>query len=417
MSSPIVIVGSSLAGLRSAEQLRSQGWSGPITLVGEEEHLPYNRPPLSKQALADARSGSLEALHEKLALALKPRLGDIHWLLRKRAISSDLEKQQVVLDDGETLSYGGLVIATGLRARQLPLSGGEPQRYRIRTLSDAWRLGRVLKKGCRISIAGAGFIGCELAATARKLDCHVTVIDSAKAPLVSVLGRALSEELLAYHRSHGVALYLDSQISEIKHNHDGALLGVKLADGTTIDSDILVEAVGATPNTEWLAGNGLDLDNGVLCHSDLSLPGYPNVIAVGDVARFKNPLFDDSPRRIEHWNIAGETARCGVASLLSHLEGERAPVHVALRPIVPSFWSDQFAVKIQGIGMPSLGDSVKPIEGSLDASFTSGETLALGYYRDGSLIGITSINGEKQQPRYRKMLLEERERLQAVGVV
>ncbi|GGX98653.1 ferredoxin reductase [Litchfieldella qijiaojingensis] len=415
MSSSIVIVGSSLAGLRSAEQLRSQGWSGPITLVGEEEYLPYNRPPLSKQALVDASRQPVEAMHEKLAFALKPRLGEIKWLLGRRAISSDLKKQQIAFDDGNTLRYSGLVIATGLRARQLPLSGGESRRYRIRTLNDAWRLGQVLKKGCRIAIAGAGFIGCELAATARKLGCHVTVVDAAKAPLINVLGKAFSEGLLAYHRSHGVELYLDSQISEIKHDPDGGPLCLRLTDETVIDADILVEAVGAAPNTEWLVGNGLDLDNGVLCHSDLMLPGYPNVIAVGDIARFKNPLFDDSPRRIEHWNIAAETARCGVASLLCHLEGERAPAHAAPRPIVPSFWSDQFDVKIQGIGMPSLGDTVKPIAGSLDAPFTSGETFSLGYYRDGTLIGIASINGEKQQPLYRKMLLDERERLQAVG--
>lgn len=405
MSAPIIIVGSSLAGLRSAEQLRSQGWSGPITLVGEEPHRPYNRPPLSKQALADARDGSLDGLHESVALPLKPRLGDIDWRLGRRAVSANLEKRQIELDDGESLAYRGLVVATGLRPRHLPLAGGERQRHRIRTLDDAWRLGKELTQGRHIAIAGAGFIGCELAATARKLGCRVTVIDAASTPLGGVLGSALSEALLAYHHSHGVEFRLNTRIAQIQQDRCGNLAGLTLADGSTLETQLLVEAIGAIPNTEWLDGNGLDLGNGVLCHDDLSIPGHPDVIAVGDIARFANPLIDETPRRIEHWNIAVETARRGVTSLLGHLEAKGPAAPGTPRPIVPSFWSDQFSIKLQGIGMPALGDTIRPIEGGPEA-FTNGETLAMGYYRSGTLIGITSIHGEKQQPRYRQMLLE-----------
>ncbi|MCK0745972.1 NAD(P)/FAD-dependent oxidoreductase [Chromohalobacter nigrandesensis] len=406
MAEGIVIVGSSLAGLRSAEQLRSQGWEGAITLVGEEPYLPYNRPPLSKQALSDARTLSLESLHETVALGLKPRLGEVTWQLGRRAVSSDLANQRITLDDGQALSYTGLVIATGLRSRSLPVHGGESQRYRLRNLNDAWQLAQGLTEGCRITIAGAGFIGCELAATATRLGCTVNVIDAAPAPLVNVMGSPFADALLQYHQRHGVSFHLDTLIAEIAEDERGNLQTVALSNGTTIDTDILVEAIGSQPNTAWLDGNGIDITDGVQCQSDMSVPGHGNVIAVGDIARFNNPLFDDVCRRIEHWNIAVETARTGAVTLLSHLGDTPRTRPEDTKPIVPSFWSDQFDIKIQGIGLPSIADSTEPLDGSLHQGISDSSLFAMGYYRDGRLTGIISINGEKKQPDYRNMLLD-----------
>ena len=259
MAEGIVIVGSSLAGLRSAEQLRSQGWEGVITLVGEEPYLPYNRPPLSKQALSDARALSVKDLHATVALGLKPRLGEIAWHLGKRAVSSDLGNQRIMLDDGQELTYAGLIIATGLRSRSLPVRGGESQSYRLRNLYDAWQLAQVLTTGCRVTIAGAGFIGCELAASATRLGCTVTVIDAAQAPLVNVMGSAFADGLLQYLQQHGVSFHLGTRIAKIAEDDWGNLQRVVLDNDTSIDTDILVEAIGSQPNTEWLDGNGIDI--------------------------------------------------------------------------------------------------------------------------------------------------------------
>ncbi|WP_148253440.1 NAD(P)/FAD-dependent oxidoreductase [Aidingimonas lacisalsi] len=406
MTEGIVIVGSSLAGLRSAEQLRSQGWEGAITLVGEEPYLPYNRPPLSKQAMVDARTLSVDALHETVALGLKPRLGEIDWRLGRRAVSSDMANRRITLDDGQALDYDGLVIATGLRSRSLPVSGGESQRYRIRHLDDTWRLAQVLTPGCRVTIAGAGFIGCELAATATRLGCKVNVIDAAPAPLVNVMGSTFADSLLQYHQRHGVSFHLDTRIAEIGEDDQGTLQRVSLSNGVSIDTDILVESIGSQPNTEWLDGNGIDITDGVQCQSDMSLPAHGNVIAVGDIARFSNPLFDGVHRRIEHWNIAVETAKKGAVTLLAHLGETPRTRPEDTKPIVPSFWSDQFDIKIQGIGLPSIADSAAPLDGDLHQGFGDGSPFAMGYYRAGQLTGIISIHGEKKQPDYRNRLLD-----------
>ena len=406
MTEGIAIVGSSLAGLRTAEQLRSQGWEGAITLVGEEPYLPYNRPPLSKQALSDARTLALEDLHETVALGLKPRLGEITWELGKRAVASDLTNRRITLDDGRDLTYTGLVIATGLRSRSLPVSGGESQRFRLRRLDDAWHLAQGLTAGCRVTIAGAGFIGCELAASAIRLGCSVNIIDAERAPLVNVMGSTFAEGLLQYHQRHGVSCHLGTRIAEIAEDAQGNLQRVVLDNGTSIDTDILVEAIGSQPNTEWLEGNHLDITDGVRCLADMSVPDHGNVIAVGDVARFSNPLFDDVCRRIEHWNIAVETARKGAVALLSNLGATPRTRLEDTKPIVPSFWSDQFDIKIQGIGLPSIADSASPLDGTLEQGFADGDLFAMGYYRGGRLTGIISINGERQQPLYRNMLLD-----------
>lgn len=406
MAEGIVIVGSSLAGLRSAEQLRSQGWEGGITLVGDEPYLPYNRPPLSKQAMIDARALSVEELHETIALGLKPRLGKIDWRLGRRAVSTDMANQRIALDDGQALDYDGLVIATGLRSRSLPVSGGESQRYRLRNLNDAWRLAQGLTEGCRVTIAGAGFIGCELAATATRLGCQVNVIDAAPAPLVNVMGSPFADALLQYHQRHGVSFHPDTRIAEIGEDDQGTLQRVSLSNGVSIDTDILVEAIGSRPNTEWLDGNGIDITDGVKCRSDMSLPEHGNVIAVGDIARFSNPLFDEVCRRIEHWNIAVETAKKGAVTLLANLGETPRTRPEDTKPVVPSFWSDQFDIKIQGIGIPSIADSATPLEGDLHQGFSNGSPFAMGYYRAGRLTGIISIHGEKKQLDYRNRLLD-----------
>jgi 3-phenylpropionate/trans-cinnamate dioxygenase ferredoxin reductase component len=377
----IVIAGAGLGGLRTAEALRAGGFAGEIVLFGREDRMPYTRPPLSKAQLA--------AGPDFAAVAFRQRDGlDLDWRLGTGVRSADLAAREVRADDGAIVTYDGLVAATGVAARRLPLD--LPGRHTVRTFDDCVRLAGELRPGRRVLVLGAGFIGCEVAATATERGCVVTVVALDPAPMAVPLGTLVGNAVRARHEARGVTFRLGRTVTGTAGN------AVVLDDGTEVGYDVLVEAVGSRPCTEWLDGNGLDLGDGARCDNDLRV--RPGVVAVGDVARFPNPLFDDVPRRVEHWQMPGETARRAAATLLADLTGAAAPP-TPFRPL-PSFWSDQFHLRLQSFGLPGIGQDAALLDGDL-----TGDT-AVGYYRDGVLVGVVVLGMPKQAIRWRKAMLD-----------
>ncbi|MFG3292165.1 NAD(P)/FAD-dependent oxidoreductase [Streptomyces sp. NPDC048179] len=392
MDARIVVAGASMAGLRAAEQLRAAGWTGAITLVGDEPHMPYNRPPLSKEVLAG------KAPFDSLAFRPRASVSDVEWRLGRKVVSADLDERTVRLDDGDALSYDGLVVSTGMRPRRLACPGPSAGRHTVRTLDDAQGLREALiRPGARVVVVGAGFIGCEVAATAVALGvAEVTVVDPLPLPMGGPLGELLGRALLKRHEDRGVRFALGTGVAGFA----GAdrVTGVVLGDGSVLPADVVVESVGSVANTEWLDGNGLDLTDGVLTDAYLRVGGRPDVVAVGDVARFPNARYDGVPRRVEHWSIPTDTAKHAARTLVG--DAEPAP----FAPL-PTFWSDQHDFRLQSFGAPGLGqDDVRILDGDPD-----GDVL-VGYHRDGRLVGVVALGGQAvaaSAARYRAELLRQ----------
>jgi 3-phenylpropionate/trans-cinnamate dioxygenase ferredoxin reductase component len=399
MSKSVVIVGASMGGLRAAEALRNNGFEGQVTVIGAEVHAPYNRPPLSKEVLAK------EVTHDAVAFKLRTQVEDVIWHLGDPATSVDLETQVVTTNSGKAFDYDGLVIASGLRPRTLELPNGKLSgRHTVRTLDDAIRLRTDLVPGARVIVAGAGFIGCEVAATARGLGCEVTNVAIDSFPMIRPLGEKLAAELQRRHESHGVSFRLGHGIKDLIGKD--SLSGLILDDGESLEATVLVEAISSHCNVEWLANTNLDISNGVLTDSALRAvttegQSVEGVYVVGDLARFANPLFDDDARRIEHWNIPTETGKRVGAVLSAYLEQADNFAELAALPFapLPSFWSDQYDMKIQGFGMPGLADRYELADGEL-----SGE-LVMAYFRNDVLIGVVGIGMTSEVMKYRKQLL------------
>ncbi|SDK48261.1 Reductase C-terminal [Nocardioides sp. YR527] len=358
----VVIVGASAGGLATGEALRRGGFDGTITLVGDEPHLPYDRPPLSKELLAgewDLDRLPLRPSADIEALSLDLRLG-------ATATGVDLGRRVVVLDSGEEIGFDALVAATGVRARRLP--GG--QGHVLRTLEDAVALRDRLRPGTRLAVVGAGFLGAEVAAVARRLGCEVTMIEPAPVPLAHAVGTEIGAMLTRAHIDHGVDLRTGTGVSAV---HDG---GLTLADGTEVEADEVLVAIGSVPNAGWLAAGGLPVDDGLVC--DRYCEAAPGVYGVGDVARWHNDLFGTS-MRIEHRTHAAEQ---GLAVARAILDPDRR------RPFapVPYFWSDQYDMRIQAYGYLRGHDEVRIVDGNLD------ERRFVAAYRTGDrLVGVLGI--------------------------
>ncbi|MGW1612047.1 NAD(P)/FAD-dependent oxidoreductase [Streptomyces sp. NPDC002285] len=397
MTGRVVVAGASMGGLRAAEQLRAAGWTGAITVVGDEPHMPYNRPPLSKEVLAG------KAPFESLAFTPKAAAADVQWRLGTRVVAARLAERTVALDDGAEIPYDGLVVATGMRPRRLRCPGPLTGRHTVRTLADAQGLrDELTRPGARVVVVGAGFIGCEVAASAVALGVReVTVVDPLPLPMVGPLGELLARALLSRHEERGVRFALGTGVAAFEG--EGRVTGVVLTDGTVLPADVVVESVGSVANVEWLQGNDLDLSDGVLTCERLRVGGRPDVVAVGDVARFPNARYDGVPRRVEHWSIPTDTAKHAAKVLVAHLaadEGELAP----FAPL-PTFWSDQHDFRLQSFGAPVLGlDDVRVLDGDLD-----GDVL-VGYHADDRLVGVVALGGHSAAmgaARYRAQLLKQ----------
>ncbi|WAM18989.1 NAD(P)/FAD-dependent oxidoreductase [Rhodococcus sp. JS3073] len=413
MSPRIVVVGGSLGGLRAAEQLRVSGWSGELAVVGAEVHLPYNRPPLSKNVLvaSDARAlGAAELVnYPGVALRRRAHVEDVSWVTGTEVTGAVLADHVLHTGDGRTLSYDGLVVATGLRPRRLSIDGFGSHRHVLRTLDDAIALRDQLTAATSVVVVGGGFIGCEVAASARRAGCQVTVVEPFAAPMLRPLGTDLARTLQAFHEEQGVTFELGRSVSALGgRSSDPEVLGtVILDDGTELAADLLVEAVGSRPNVEWLAGNGLDLSDGVLCDNMMRVEGRDDVVAVGDVARFPNPRFDSTPRRVEHWSIPADTAQRAAATLIRGLspdangDGDPAP----FAPL-PTFWSDQFDVRIQGFGRTDHADRIEVLEGGFTPGWASAGVV-VGYFRESTMTGVVIAGGTPAQRMRHKALLED----------
>ncbi|WP_455356775.1 NAD(P)/FAD-dependent oxidoreductase [Streptomyces sp. SYSU K217416] len=386
MAAHIAVVGGSLAGLRTAEQLRAAGHTGPLTVLGDKPHLPYNRPPLSKEVLAAPGGSSAAQLHTAVAFRRRALVDDVDFRTGRPVVAADLRQGRLTLADGTEVAYDGLVAATGLRPRRLRLPGPRSGRYVLRTLEDCVALRGVLRPEARVVVVGAGFVGCEVAATALGLGCRVTVVEPTGAPMNRVLGGPLAQAVQWHHEAAGIRFRTGRSVAGVLGTTE--VTAVDLDDGTTLGADVVIEAVGSVPNTDWLAGNdGLDLSDGVLCDNHLRAVGADRLVAVGDVARFPNPLFDDRPRRVEHWSIPADTAKRAAATLTAQLDG-RAPGSAPFAP-VPSFWSDQLDLRFQSFGSPALADEVHLHEGDLD--HLRAGVLAT-YHRRSRHVGTVAIN-------------------------
>ncbi|MGA3147542.1 MAG: FAD/NAD(P)-binding oxidoreductase [Acidimicrobiales bacterium] len=388
--STIVVVGASLAGLRAAEEIRHEGHAGPVVIVGDELHVPYDRPPLSKQLLSG--KWDVERIHhhapDKLdTLGLEFRLG-------RRVLSLDTEVRNLVCDDGSELHYDGLIVATGAEARPLPGTEGMGGVHTLRTLDDCLAIRAELESagpGARVVVIGAGFIGSEVAATCQGLGATVTVVEALPTPLAGVLGAQMGEACAQLHRDHGVTVSTGVGVERISSDPSGpAPLVVHLVDGTGLDADLVVVGIGVVPAVGWLAGSGLTLDNGVVC--DESLFAADGVVAAGDVARWTRPGTGEK-LRVEHWTNAAEGGAAAARNLLAGSEAAE------LYDPVPFFWSDQYQAKIQVIGLPGPDDEVVVVEGSIE----EGKFVAL-YRRGDRLRAALAFSQPRLLMAYRPLL-------------
>lgn len=370
----IVVAGASLAGLNAVEALRDAGHDGTIVVVGAEEHLPYDRPPLSKDVLAGETPPEATALRDA---AHYDALG-VEWELGRRATGLDVDDRKVALDNGMVLPFDGLVIATGASPRRLPGQPDLPGIHLLRTLDDSLALAAELAQRPRVAVVGAGFIGSEVAATARGWGCEVTVIEVAPVPLAHALGEEMGRAVSALHADHGVEVRLGVGVE----GFEGAerVERVRLADGSAVEADVVVVGVGVAPETAWLADSGLTLENGVVC--DECCVAAEGVVAAGDVARWRNPLYDEV-MRVEHWDNAIQQGRHAAENLLRQLAGG-APEPYAP---VPWFWSDQYDAKIQFAGRAAPGDEVTVVDGSVEE-----RKFAAVYGRGGRVVGVLAVD-------------------------
>ena len=385
-----------MAGLRTAEGARRAGYAGPIEFLGAEAHAPYNRPPLSKELLQTEGHG-----HAEVAFPIRSALEEgVSWVLGRAAVSLDAARRVVVDDAGDEHPYSALVIATGLRPRALPIDDhGLGGIHVLRTLDDAVALRDVLRPGANVVILGSGFVGCEIAATAAKNGATVSIVTQSRVPLERALGPLLGAEMRRRHEEHGVRFFTGESLFGLVG--DPAVERVILTSGVMLECDVLIVAVGSDPNTEWLEGSGLEVSNGVLVDGGLRAIGvdaavHPEIFAVGDVARYANPLFDDVPRRVEHWNLPTETGKRAGQLIAAQLAGENCqPLAAAGFAPLPSFWSDQYDAHLLAFGMTYLADRSELVAGRVD------DECVVEYYRGHELVGVCGIGMRSAVQAYR----------------
>lgn len=385
----LVIVGASLAGLRAVETARKIGFAGKITLIGDEPHLPYDRPPLSKAFLDPAREPVLPPFRpiEEFATEL-----DVQLELGTRATALDTTARTVHTDRGE-FTYDVLIIATGVKARNLPgdVPGADAHGiHPLRSLSDAAAIREGLDRSRRIVVLGAGFIGSEVASAARARNIGVTIVEQATTPMVRPVGERAGNLFVGMHRAAGVGLRLGSTVTEIV-TRDGHVDAVILDDGERLAADLVVLGIGASPSTSWLENSGIALhpvDKGILCGSDLRTSA-PDVYAAGDVAHTPHPLFDGDLMRLEHWTNAAEQGAFVAKTAL----GSGA---LTAAPTVPYFWSDLYGVRVQFVGTPR-SDEV------LIAGRDTDRPIVL-YRRDTRLVGALTFDRLRDIMKFRRRI-------------
>jgi 3-phenylpropionate/trans-cinnamate dioxygenase ferredoxin reductase component len=346
-SQTFVIVGGGLAGAKAAEALRDSSFDGQIILFAEEAHLPYERPPLSKEYLAGKKTLSdftvqnSDWYHEH----------NVDLRLGTRVSAVDATEHTVGLPDGTTVHYDKLLLATGSAPKRPPIPGSDAAGVRyLRTYDDAGALNSVLAEGSSLAVVGAGWIGLEVAASARQRGVQVTVVESAKQPLVAALGETVGEVFATLHRDHGVDLRLQAQVEEISTSN-GKATGLTMRDGSKVDADAVLVAVGAKPNIELAEQAGLSMgpgfQGGVLVDASL-VTSDPDIYGVGDIAAAEHPLFA-TRIRTEHWANALKQPAVAAAGMLGK-PGEYAEL--------PYFFTDQYDLGMEYVGYAPSFDRV-----------------------------------------------------------
>ncbi|MFE9558875.1 NAD(P)/FAD-dependent oxidoreductase [Streptomyces sp. NPDC006692] len=381
----IVVVGASLAGLRAAETIRDKGFTGSLTMIGDEPYEPYDRPPLSKGVLLGKSTAERTALPRRRAI-------DAEWRLGVPAVGLDMAARRVKLADGDEVPYDRLLIATGVRARPWPnaAEGELDGVFVLRTRDDGSALARRLDaRPRRVLVIGAGFTGSEIASACRERGLEVTVAERGDAPLVGALGGVIGAVSAELQREHGVDLRTGVMVTRLEGDSTGRVRAAHFSDGTTLDCDVVVVSLGAQRNTEWLRGSGLGAGpRGIACDAgcrafDIRGIVTDDIYVAGDVARSPHPLFGYQFLSLEHWGNAVSQAETAAHNMLS-VSTDRRP-HIW----VPAFWSSQFGVNIKSVGVPSMGSEIMITQGSrAERRFTG----VYGY--QGRVIGaVTFDNG------------------------
>ena len=379
----VVIVGAGHAGGRAAESLRSAGHKGPVVLVGAESHPPYERPPLSKELLAGAIAVEKTYLRP---LAYFSENG-IELRLGSEVVGIDRKAQRITLKDGSTLPYDALLLTTGARARRLPIPGGEGSRVLyLRDIDDSLRLREVLQPGVKLAVIGAGFIGLEVAATAKKRGAEVTVLELAPQVLARVAPAEIAAHVAGLHAKNGVLVRTGVAVTAIEENADGVVLKTK--DGESIAADLVAIGVGAMPNSELAAAAGITVQDGVVV-DEFGRSSDPQIFAAGDVTKHFNPLVGRAIR-LEAWQNAQNQA-IAVAKIIAGADTPFAEV--------PWFWTDQFDMNLQTAGAPAGGETLIWRGAPGDPGFT------VFYLKDGKPVAATTINNARDM-RFARMLIQ-----------
>jgi len=389
----VAIVGASLAGLSAARALRAQGFDGRLTIVGDESRRPYDRPPLSKGFLIG------DVTEADLALESDDDDLDADWLMGAPASRLDASCGAIELADGTRIDADGVVLATGSRARRWPGSDQLACVHVVRTVDDALALREDLRAGARMVVIGAGFIGAEVASTARTLGLDVTVVEAAPTPLAVQLGERLGTVVSSAHTANGTTLICGVTVAGLTGENrplrassgSDRVTGVDLADGRHLPADVVVVGIGGIPNVEWLRGSGLQLGNGVLCGVGGETM-IPNVVAVGDCAAWHDEVHGTA-HRVEHWTGALERPAIAVATLLA------GGAHQGGAVKAPYFWSDQYGARIQFAGATRSGDEITVEEGSCDD-----RCFLATYRRDGRLVAVLAVDQPRLFARWRRQL-------------
>ncbi|WP_156686218.1 NAD(P)/FAD-dependent oxidoreductase [Mycobacterium sp. Marseille-P9652] len=350
----VVVVGNGVAGTRAAETLRQDGYDGDLTIVGAERHAPYHRPPLSKKLL----TGEVY----RAGVDLAPQFDfDARVLRGATALKVDMASRTLhTRDDGREspIPFAGLVIASGAHPREWPGGPVPDGVLMLRTVEDCLAIRERLGSRPRVVVVGGGFIGAEVAASCRSIGLDVVLVEKAACPLLAALGEELAARWAALHRRHGVDLRVGVGVDGFVGN--GHVKAVRLTDGSQVPADLVVVGLGVSPNTGWLEGSGLQVDDGVLCDATGAAEGAPDVVAAGDVARWWHPLYERH-LRTEHWEDAGRQGAAAARTLLAGPDSAQA------YDDVPYFWSDQYDVKLQMLGVPTGYDAVEIVEGDAGA--------------------------------------------------
>jgi 3-phenylpropionate/trans-cinnamate dioxygenase ferredoxin reductase subunit len=387
MTHPILIVGAGQAAVQTAEALRAGGFEGPITLLGDEAHGPYHRPPLSKAWLAGEMEAAQLVMRAPEMLARKA----IELRTGTRVTAIDRAAKTVQLADGSTLPYGGLALATGSTPRSLPLPGGAARgvlalRGRDDASAIAARMALCIEKQLPVVVIGGGFIGLEVAATARKKGLAVTVLEAAPRLLGRVLLPVLSDWYAALHRGHGVQLVLGAQIAAIEHDATNTVTGVRLNDGTVYPAGLVLIGIGVNANDELARAAGLECERGIVVDA-CGRTSDPSIVAAGDCTARRLP--DGSLLRLESVQNATEQGKSAAAALL----GQERPFTAT-----PWFWSDQYDKKLQMAGL-SAGSDQHVVRGDM-----AGGSFSLFHFKNGKLIAADSVNASKDHLLVRKLM-------------